>query len=111
MRKSGDALKHGAMARHPRYDPAFDLDVLAAAEWYAKASRKLAVDFTVKVEKAVEEILGDPARRSLIDFGLRYWPIERFPHIVFYDFTETEVYLIGVMHPSQRPDDWIARRG
>jgi hypothetical protein len=97
------------MVRRPRYHSDFDLDVIEAAEWYAKASRELAIDFTFRVEQAVQDILTAPESRTDVDYGLRYWPIARFPHIVFFDFSDTEVLLLGVMHPSQRPDKWISR--
>jgi len=109
--KSGGELKRGAMPRVPRYHPDFDLDVLDAAKWYATRSRSLAVDFTLKVEHAVAEILDDPERRCDVDYGLKYWPVERFPHVVFFDFTDTEVLFIGVMHPSQSAGRWVARNG
>lgn len=99
------------MAREPRYHPLFDLDILDGANWYAKSSRTLALDFTRKVETAVLELLDDPERRSQIKYGLRYWPVVRFPHLILYDVTDTEVLLIGVFHPSQEPDKWLARRG
>lgn len=101
----------GAMGRQSRYHSEFDSDVIEAAEWYERSSRELALDFVDRVEEAVSKILSDPHRRSPIDFGLRYWPLKRFPHIVFYDITETEILLIGVMHPARRPDKWIDRSG
>ncbi len=99
------------MVRVPRYHPVFDLDVLEGAEWYAKRDRDLAIDFTLKDERTVGGILDDPERRCDVDYGLKYWPLERFPHLVFFDSTDSEVLLIGVMHPSQEPGKWIARNG
>ncbi len=97
------------MTRKPRYHPGFDFDVLEGAEWYARSSRSLALDFTHKVEQAVFDVLDDPERRTNFEYGLRHWPVVRFPHLIFYDFTDSEVLLIGVFHPSQKPDQWIAR--
>jgi len=98
------------MARAPRYHPDFDLDVLDGANWYKRSSRVLAFDFTRKVEEAVLDLIDHPERRTAFKYGLRYWPVVRFPHLIFYDFTASEVLLIGVFHPSQEPDSWLARR-
>ncbi len=98
------------MARLLRYHPEFDADLISSAEWYIRRDRKLAVDFTIRVEKAVANLIADPERRSAVDFGLRYWPIERFPHVVLYDVDDAELAILGVMHTSQEPGKWIARR-
>jgi hypothetical protein len=29
---------------------------------------------------------------------------------VFYDFADEEIQIVGVMHTSRQPDDWLARR-
>jgi plasmid stabilization system protein ParE len=55
-------------------------------------------------------LLADPGRRTATDYGLRYWPVERYPYVVFYDLTDTEVIVLGVMHTSQQPEKWISRR-
>jgi hypothetical protein len=61
------------MPRTPRYHPDFDGDVIGGAEWYAKSSQSLALDFTQKVQDATLALLADPERRSAFEYGLRYW--------------------------------------
>ena len=58
-------------------------------------------DFVVRVRRSVDQLVSDPERRSTAEFGIRYWPVERFPYVVFYDLTELEVLVIGAMHTSQ----------
>ena len=99
------------MAGSVRYHPDFDSDVIAAAEWYDERQALLGSDFIARVEKAVTQLIANPERRSSVDFGVRYWPVERFPFVVFYDLTETEVLVVGVMHTSQESEKWLARRG
>ncbi len=99
------------MARFVRYHPGFEVDVLSAAQWYDERQQELGRDFVARVRKAALELIKDPHRRSSVDYGVRYWPVERFPYVVFYDFTDTEIILLGVMHTSQEPDKWRARRG
>ena len=99
------------MAKSVRYHPSFDSDVLDAAEWYDERRLGLGADFVARVRNATSALIADPERRTAIDYGLRYWPVERYPYVVFYDFTDTEVIVLGVMHASQSPSKWISRRG
>lgn len=98
------------MARSLRYHPLFDSDVLGAAEWYDQRQPNLGADFLARVRRAVEQAAGDPNRRTPADYGVRYWPVERFPYVVFYELTESELLVLGVMHTSQESRKWLARR-
>ncbi|MCC9640977.1 type II toxin-antitoxin system RelE/ParE family toxin [Rhodopirellula sp. JC740] len=98
------------MARSLRYHPLFDSDVLNAAEWYDDRQAKLGTDFVSRVRIAVDSLIADPERRTSIDYGVRYWPVERFPYVVFYDLTDSEILVLGVMHTSQESRKWLAGR-
>jgi plasmid stabilization system protein ParE len=98
------------MARSLRYHPLFDSDVLDAAEWYDRRQPNLGSDFLARVRRAVKRLIADPERRTSLEFGVRYWPVERFPYVVFYDVTESEVLVLGVMHTSRDSKKWISRR-
>ena len=98
------------MARSVRYHPLFESDVRNAADWYDGRSPGLGTDFVFRVRATVDRLLADPARHSTAEFGIRYLPVERFPYIVFYDLTEVEVLVVGVMHTSQESEKWFANR-
>lgn len=98
-------------ARSLRYHPLFDSDVLNAAEWYDERQPNLGADFLGRVRKAVDQMVADPDRRTVVDYGVRYWPVERFPYVAFHELTETEVLVLGVMHTSQESQKWLAHRG
>jgi toxin ParE1/3/4 len=98
------------MARSLRYHPLFDSDVLCAAEWYDERQPNLGSDFVVRVRRAIDELIEDPDRRAAIAYGVRYWPVQRFPYVVFYDLTELEVLILGVMHTSRESKKWLSRR-
>lgn len=98
------------MARSIRYHSAFDSDVVRAAEWYDDRQLGLGSDLVARVRKAVAELIQDPERRSAVNFGIRYWPVERFPYVVFYDFTDSEILVLGVLHTAQDSEKWRARR-
>ncbi|REJ86740.1 MAG: type II toxin-antitoxin system RelE/ParE family toxin [Planctomycetota bacterium] len=98
------------MARSVRYHPLFDSDVLNAAEWYDGRQQGLGSDFIARVRRAADELREHPERRTSIDYGVRYWPVKRFPYVVFYDLTESELLILGVMHTSQDSGKWLSRR-
>ena len=99
------------MVRSIRYHPLFDSDVLAAAKWYDARQEGLGSDFAKRVQFATSALIADPERHTSIEYGLRYWPIVRFPYVVFYDLTDVEVLVLGVMHTSQESTKWLERRG
>jgi len=99
------------MARAIRYHPEFHTDVLDAAQWYDERQAELGNDFVARVRKAVSDLIAAPGRRTPIEYGMCYWPIGRFPYVVFYDLTEFEIFIVGVMHTSQQPEKWRVRRG
>lgn len=98
------------MARSLRYHPLFASDVRNAAEWYDGRQATLGSDFVARVRTTVEQWIADPERRTSIDHGVRYWPVERFPYVVFFDLTESELLELGVMHTSQDSAKWLSRR-
>lgn len=98
------------MARSLRYHPLFDFDVLDAAEWYDARQPNLGSDFVARVRRAVDQLIADPERRTPADYGVHYWPMERFPYVIFNDLTESELLVLGVMHTSQNSEKWILRR-
>lgn len=57
------------MPRTPRYHPDFDADVIGGAEWYAKSSQSLALDFTQKVQDATLALLADPGVDRRLSMG------------------------------------------
>jgi hypothetical protein len=92
-----------------RYHPLFHTDVLSASNWYDRHKLGLGFDFLECVETATRNLASDPYRRSSIDYGLRYWPISRFPFVVFYDIYEREILVLGVMHTAQEHEAWLRR--
>jgi plasmid stabilization system protein ParE len=97
------------MDRSLRYHPLFDSDLLDAADWYDRRQASLGTDFVSRVRTTVDQLITNPERRTTIDYGVRYWPVERFPYVVFYDLTEFELLILGVMHTSQDSEKWLSR--
>lgn len=98
------------MHRAIRYHPFFEADVIDAAAWYDQRSPLIGAAFVVEVSRAVHELTQDPGRRSVVDFGVPYWPVSRFPFVILYDLHGDELLVLGVMHTAQESRKWLAQR-
>jgi len=58
----------------------------------------------------VDWVLTDPESRTTLEFGVRYLPVQRFPYVVLYALTDTEVLILGVMHTSRESGRWLSER-
>ena len=99
------------MANTVRYHPDFDSDVVDAATWYSERKPDLGRDFVSRTYRAVNDLISDPDRRNNPEqYGIRYWPVDRFPYVIFFDVIETEILIVGVMHTSQDASKYRKRR-
>jgi toxin ParE1/3/4 len=98
------------MPRTIRYHPLFEADVIGAAAWYDERNHMIGSAFVDEVSRAIDQLAQDPERRSVIDFGVRYWPVNRFPFVVFYDLHSHELLVLGVMHTARESQKWLAAR-
>ncbi len=98
------------MKRPLRYHPLFADDVLGAAGWYESQGAALGGIFLDRVEEAIGLLVQDPERRGPGQFGIRYWPLRKFPFVGFYDVTTDEILIVGVMHTARDAEKWILQR-
>jgi hypothetical protein len=68
-------------------------------------------DIVSRIGLAVSAIVDDPELRADAEYGIRYWPVQRFPYVVMYDITDSEVLIVGAMHTSQDAEKFRKRRG
>ena len=98
------------MPRTIRYHPLFEMDVINAAAWYDARNPMIGSAFVDEVSRAVDQLTQDPEQRSSVDFGVRYWPVSRFPFVVLYDLHGHELLVLGVMHTARESRKWLAAR-
>jgi toxin ParE1/3/4 len=98
------------MSRPIRYHPLFEADVMGAAAWYNARNPVIASAFIAEVSRAIDQLIREPERRSLVDLGFRYWPVSRFPFVVLYDLYGQDLFVLGVMHTAQESQKWVAER-
>jgi len=96
---------------------AVDRDIIALAGWIAQDNREAAFRF---VEAAEETILslgempgkGSPKHlRSRRLKNVRSWAVSGFPkHLIFYEFRESEVYVLAVLHGARNYSPLLQKR-
>lgn len=93
-----------------RYHPLFECDVLEAADWYDQRSAGLGNSFVDAARVATHRIIEQPSLFAPTEHGLRYVRLKRFPYVVLFDVTETEILMLGVLHTARSIEKWRDRR-
>ena len=85
------------------------VDILEQADWYrTQSGRRLALRWERAVTAAIKDVVRHPAAGSPCTFrslelqGVRRVLIPKFPkHLLFYRFTEDEVFVLRVVHGAR----------
>ncbi|MEO2034945.1 MAG: type II toxin-antitoxin system RelE/ParE family toxin [Planctomycetaceae bacterium] len=99
------------MGRSIRYHPIFDADVIDAADWYDARAVGLGDAFVNNVRQTIESIISDPSRFAETPGGLRYQRVHRFPYVVLFTVTDSELLLLGTLHTARSIEKWRSERG
>jgi len=98
------------MDRRLRYHPLFDADVREAAQWYDERSPGLGDAFVQRARQCVADVIADPSRFALSPGAVRYRRLERFPYVVLFDVTDSELLMLGVLHTARSMERWRERQ-
>jgi plasmid stabilization system protein ParE len=98
------------MAKPLRYHPLFDRDVREAAQWYDQRSPGLGDAFVETARQCVADVIADPHRFALSPGEIRYRRLRRFPYVVLFDVTDSELLMLGVLHTARSMERWRERR-
>lgn len=95
--------------------PQADLDIRDAVDHYrAAGGPALAHRWIDAVQAGIEQIGSYPATGSaryaaiLQLAGLRFWPIDRFPYLLFYVERDDQVDVWRVLHAQRDIPDWLS---
>lgn len=94
------------------------VDIEDAAKYYAgEAGVDLALRYTSAVEDAIRHIAAFPSSGSqryahlLRADDLRFWPVKRFPYLVFYRESGGIVDVWRVLHAERDIPSWLRDQG
>jgi plasmid stabilization system protein ParE len=79
-------------------------DIRREKSYYRAVNPELARRFQAEVEKAVISVSEQPLAMEELEFEIRRWPLEIFPHGVLYRVEKEFLLVLAVFHPSQSPE-------
>lgn len=91
--------------------PAADLDVEAAFEWYQNERGGLGLEFLDELRAAYTRIVEGPLKYRDLRSGIRRALLRRFPYAVYYAVEGDVVVVLAVLHAHRDPAEWQLRRG
>jgi len=91
------------------FHPAAEDELIAAVDWYEQRQSGLGFDLAIEVRAAIELAQGLPEAWSEIAPGIRRVLTQRFPYGVLYSVDGNILFVLAVMHLSQRPGYWKNR--
>lgn len=86
-------------------------DIRQEKSHYRSIHPELALRFQTAIEAAISLIAEQPLAMQELEYSIRRWPLETFPHGVLYRVEEKYVLILAVFHPSRKPDNWYLRVG
>lgn len=92
-----------------RVYPEAQLEAEAAVEWYGQRSSHAAGRFAVELRSMLERIQQGPRQFPMLAFNTRSVVLSRFPYLVVFRETKSEIEVIAVAHGRRRPGYWRER--
>jgi len=91
--------------------PEAEQDVNDAFDWYERRRPGLGDEFLRRVGDCLHSICVIPKGRRLVHANYRRAVVQRFPYVVFYEYSEADdtVTVYSVFHTSQDPKKWRDR--
>lgn len=94
--------------------PAARKEMIEAALFYDERRAGLGYDFLTLIDERIVEIEADPLRFPVVETleippDYRRVLLSKFPYIIVYRITDTEIIGVAVAHTSQAPNYWLGR--
>lgn len=91
------------------FHPEFETDLISAARYLNLQRQGPGAEFLDDAERAIEEIMSDPARWPERQGGVRRFLLTRFPYLVRYRVATDTVQLLSILHGARHPSTGIDR--
>jgi plasmid stabilization system protein ParE len=92
------------------YHPAFETDLIGAAQFLESQQTGLGSEFLDAAEAAIETIMRSPHTWRIRRDGLRRFLIERFNFTIRYHIRNGEVEFLSILHTSRHPNTGLERQ-
>ncbi|HET8708351.1 MAG TPA: type II toxin-antitoxin system RelE/ParE family toxin [Pseudomonadales bacterium] len=91
------------------FHPDVELEIRTAYDWYQDKAHGLGDDFISELESSFQAISELPTTWPKFKKGFRRYLLSRFPFAVIYKQSKSSLYVVAIMHQSQRPAYWVKR--
>ena len=92
-----------------RFHPEADKEFHEALVWYSRQRKGLDAEFVMCVDEAIQRISYNPQGYPIVHLHLRKAPVRRFPFLIIYESTKTQIHVIAVFHSRRNPSIWRTR--
>ena len=90
-------------------DARAEVDLDAAAQWYAKERVELAFEFFEAIDIAIGYIAQFPQSGREVTTGIRRVLTKKFPFCLYYTIEDGQVIIIAILHFRRGSDTWQQR--
>lgn len=84
-------------------------DIGAAYDWYELRTTGLGLRFLIAVEQAIRRLGEHPEGYERVADEFRRIILQRFPYSIFYEVSENQLTIYGVLHHAEDPAKWQSR--
>ncbi len=91
------------MGRAIHLHPDAEIEFKESVIWYQKQQAGTDLEFVRCIDEAVQKIKRNPRQFPKVYKNLRRVVVKKFPFIILYDFSETEIKIYAVFHSKRNP--------
>lgn len=84
-------------------------EIKGSYKWYEDKLEGLGDKYLSELEDGYTAIQNFPDTWATFQYGFKRYILNRFPFSILYKVTDTEIFIIAVMHNSRKPDYWLDR--
>jgi plasmid stabilization system protein ParE len=77
-----------------------------AVAYYNNQCEGLGFEFAAEIRKTIARILHFPSAWTKLSPRTRRCLANRFPYAIIFQYTDTQIFIVSVMHLKREPDSW-----
>jgi toxin ParE1/3/4 len=89
------------MKRNIGFDPIAEKDLQTAYDYYEAQQAGLGEEFLIEIDESLELLLSYPFAFPNKYKYLREYTIPRFPFLIYYEVTDTQLRVLSIFHTSR----------
>lgn len=89
-----------------KFFPPAQKELCEAVSYFNDQCAGLGFEFAAEIRKTIARILHFPAAWTMLSSRTRRCLTNRFPYAVIFQYTDTHLFIVAVMHLKREPDSW-----